>query len=82
MAKGILGNMRAHLIQYLPEPGAGIHLSGAGSTEWKYLASHRDDIGQSGGVNIVDMGSLMMCQGNGGIRNVKYRYNFSGMVTK
>ena len=65
MVQGILGNMRTHLIQYLHKTGLGVHISGAGVTEWKYLTSHKYDIGQSGGINIVEMKSLKICQGNG-----------------
>ena len=54
----ILGNMQVCTGLYIPEIGAGLQLAGAGDMEWQDPLSKTYASRQSGGINIVDAGSL------------------------
>ena len=56
--QGIIGNMRICPGPYLLENSAGLHLSGAGSTEWQALAIKRYGIGRGKVIKGGDVGTL------------------------
>ena len=58
MVHRILGNMQVCTGLYIPEIGAGLQLAGAGDMEWQDPLSKTYASRQSGGINIVDAGSL------------------------
>ena len=65
MGQGILDNMRVCTGQSIPEPGAGIQITDAGTTEWKSPENKKDSSGRTRSIKIRYAGRLNIWLGSG-----------------
>ena len=72
MGQGVLGNMQVCFGLSLPGYFEGLHIYGAGSTDWQLPSSKIYTSGRRLSIKPVDTGSLKICLGSGDKRFGEY----------